>query len=68
MTTQIRHRRDHASAGKRKESAERRDMLYALTVRKLKPGALEDFKKADELVESVGANGVYEVLEERSFG
>lgn len=43
-------------------------MLYALTVRKLKPGALEDFKKADELVESVGANGVYEVLEERSFG
>ena len=99
-------------------------MLYALTVRKLKPGALEDFKKAfipadapsgwtrfyalrnvddedevitfglfngtaeelrashgeeagdyedrrrqaDELVDSVGANGVYEVLEERWFG
>jgi hypothetical protein len=99
-------------------------MLCALTVRKLKLGALDDFKKAfvpadappgwrrfyalrnvddqdevitfgffdgtpeelrashqveagdyeerrraaDELVESVGANGVYEVLEERSFG
>ena len=99
-------------------------MLCALTVRKLRPGTLEDFKKAfipadaprgwtrfyalrnvddedevitfgfidgtaeelrasheqdagdyehrrrstDELVESVGANGVYAVLEERSFG
>jgi hypothetical protein len=99
-------------------------MLYASTVRTLKPGALEDFKKAfipadappgwkhfyalrnvdnedevitfgvfdgtaeelrashqedagdyeerrraaDELVESVSANGVYEVLEERAFG
>ncbi len=99
-------------------------MLCALTVRDLKPGALEEFKKAfipsnappgwtrfyalrnvddgdevitfgffdgtpeqlrashdeaagdyqerrsaaDALVESVGANGVYEVLEQRSFG
>jgi len=99
-------------------------MLCALTVRKLKPGSVEDFKKAfipadappgwtrfyalrnvddedevitfgffdgtpeelrashqeevgdyedrrraaDELVKSVGANGVYAVLEERSFG
>ena len=99
-------------------------MLCALTVRKLKPGALEDFKEAfvpadappgwtrfyalrnvddddevitfgffdgtpeqlrashqeatgddderrraaDALVESMGANGVYEVLEQRSFG
>ena len=99
-------------------------MLCALTVRKLKPGALEDFKKAfipadtppgwtrfyalrnvddedevitfgffdgtpeelrashgedagdyeerrwaaDQLVKSVGANGVYAVLEQRTFG
>jgi heme-degrading monooxygenase HmoA len=99
-------------------------MLCALTVRKLNPGALEDFKEAfiprdappgwshfyalqnvddedevitfgffdgtpeelrashsesagdyehrrraaQQLIESVGANGVYEVFEERSFG
>jgi heme-degrading monooxygenase HmoA len=103
---------------------EERSMIVALTVRKLKPGSLEDFKKAfvpaegteapagwkrfyalrnvddenevitfgmfdgsvddlrssqdsgdyderrakaDELVESVGADGLYEVLEERKM-
>jgi hypothetical protein len=69
-------------------------MLGALTVRKLKPGAYENFKAAfmpeegvevpagwkrcaeyerrraavDALVESVGVDSVFEVVEERSMG
>lgn len=46
-------------------------MLCALRVRKLKPGTMEQFKErraaADEFVESVGTDGDFEVVEERSM-
>jgi hypothetical protein len=56
-------------------------MLCALTVRRLKPGTLEELRggqrdsdyderrsAADEFVDSVGTDGIFEVLEERSLG